>query len=153
MVDLLPLYVSMDFLPYGQLRDQLNRFPVGDPVNLMIGIPVCLNFILFKGRDHGTAPYPLAEEIVSWHWCADRDFDHSTDPLIVGDDARISATRGSTETRIRVPIADYSQALTEMLAGRAFVDGLIGELVGNNASGADVFCMQISSFTVHNRIT
>lgn len=145
------LYVTMD-LPLAQLRDHLNRFPDKTPIDLTIGIPVRLNFVLFKGRDYDTAPYQLPEGIMSWSWAVDHDFDRTTSPLMEGDNAQIEVVTSDTETRIKVPNTVYSTALSEMLGKKSHVDGFIGELDGYDADGNCTFCLQVPNIAVWNRI-
>ena len=109
------IYVTMDFLPDAQRRDQDNVFPDPDPIRIIWGCCIRLNFVLFRGRDYGTEPFHLPDGITSWHWVVDVDYDRSTPPLIEGDHAEIEAVETDTETRVIVPFTVTGARLEAML--------------------------------------
>jgi hypothetical protein len=147
-------YVGMDFPPVGQLRNYTNEHPDRDPVRLIYNVSFRLNLILFRGRDYGTEPYRMPNDITSWIFAADRDYDQSTTPLIEGDNANITCQQTETETRLIIPFRTDSPLLSALMAEYGIVQGIIGEVAGFPASGNSnaSFCLQIPDMIVGPRI-
>lgn len=150
------VYVTMEWMPLGQCRDYLNRYPVKDDLHFAVGIPLAVNVILFKSRDTGTDPYPLPEGVVEWHFAVDKDFDRTTPPVIVVGDEDITVTQTETETRIRIECKDTGcTALLDELEERGITDwrkmsGYIGEICGLDEDGNCEFVLQIEDIVIHN---
>ena len=146
------LYTTMDFLPDAQIRDRDNDHPESDPIDLVWGVHSRLIFVLFRGRDYGTEPFQLPDDIASWTWMVDSDFDRSTPPLIEGDNAEIEAVETDTETKIIVPFTVNGARLESSLVGRSYIDDLTGELLGLSSDGDIRFIMQVPGLMCRNRI-
>lgn len=146
----------------GAVRDYANAKSAAAPT-LVRGVEACLKIRLFASVS-GPEPYPAAafENVVSWQWAMDNDFNEATVYKLVGDNENI--TVGSVAeniddeersfTEISVPMTKMN---TEELAAWLGTDksrsGLAGELVGFDAEGRQVYILQIENFTVRNRIS
>lgn len=146
----------------GVVKDYANAKTVTPPT-LVRGVAACLKMRLFANRD-GTSAYPLSafENIVSWQWAMDNDFNESTAYKLIGDNGDISAA-SITETvddeeigytEVSIPMSDLNtEELSTWLGTEKSKSGLAGELVGFDAEGNQIFILQVENFTVRNRIT
>lgn len=146
----------------GVIRDYANAKGVSAPT-LVRGCEVLLRVRLFANSD-GDTPYPIdqLENIVSWQWVMDSDFDSDTAYKLVGDNGAIAVETVTEEiddvvrtfTEITIPLTSTNTVeLTEWLGNQKSKSGLHGELVGFDASGDDTFVLQIENFTFRNRIS
>lgn len=145
----------------GVCRDYANARTIAAPT-LVLGVGCTLKMRLFAGN--GTERYPLEQlqEIASWQWNMDADFDGQTAYKVVSVPGHI-LIQGVIEnvdeleqryTEVIIPIANmHTEELTEWLGSAEAKTGLHGELVGNDAQGNTVFILQVRNFTVRNRIT
>ncbi len=147
------------------VRDSANAKTVAAPM-FVIGISATLTLTLFNSPDDLLPLPPSAlAGITAWSFVFDDDFNSETDYKIVADNANITWTGGLTDgavdedgnyvpTVFTIPLPNMnSVALNQWLGTAASKSGLIGELVGYDATGAYVFVLQIQGFTVRNRVT
>lgn len=145
-------YVTMDHIPRGKLMDHFNDYPDDDPIGLVVGIPIQINLMLFKSRNTGTRPYPVPDDIVSWKFFADNDFNRSTEPLITVDSG-IYTVETTSQTKLVIPISDMSgERLVELLGTRGVLEGITGEVIGYDELDNAVFVMQLDNIVIRNRI-
>lgn len=146
----------------GVVRDYANAKTVSAPT-LVRGCEVMLRMRLFANAD-GDTSYPLEQlqNIVSWQFVMDDDFDSSTAYILQADNADITVKSVSEEidelersfTEVSIPLTKTNTVeLAEWLGTQKSKSGLHGELVGFDAAGDDVFVLQIENFTFRNRIT
>lgn len=146
----------------GLVRDYANAQSASPPT-LVRGVAVCLRMRLFANND-SAAPYPLSafENVVSWQWAMDNDFNEATGYKLTGDSENI-AVSAITETvdgdqveytEISIPISQMNTLeLAAWLGTAKSLSGLHGELVGFDAEGRQIFILQVENFTIRNRIT
>ena len=145
-------YVTMDHIPRGKLMDHFNDYPDDDPIGLVVGIPIQINLMLFKSRNTGTRPYPVPDDIVSWKFFADNDFNRSTEPLITVDSG-IYTVETTSQTKLVIPISDMSgERLVELLGTRGVLEDITGEVIGYDELDNAVFVMQLDNIVIRNRI-
>ena len=146
----------------GAVRDYANAKTVSPPT-LVRGVAACLKMRLFA-RKEGNTPYPMdaLAGIVEWKWAMDSDFSEATSYKLEADNADIVLSEVEEEidgeacvfTQLSIPIPDMNtEELSEWLGTEKSKNGLHGELVGYDASGASVFILQVENFTIRNRIT
>lgn len=146
----------------GVVKDYANA-RTATPPTLVRGVEVCLKMRLFSGRD-GMEAYPLSAfaNIVSWQWAMDNDFNEATAYKLVGDNADITLSEvlvtvdgeEIVHTELSIPISDMNtEELVAWLGTEKSKAGLVGELVGFDSGGRQVFILQIENFTIRNRIT
>jgi hypothetical protein len=155
------LYVAANSA-LGVIRDYANAKNVAAPT-LVRGCEVILRIRLFANADSNTA-YPLEQlqNIVSWQWVMDSEFDSNEAYILQADNSNIRVESVSEEiddiersfTEISVPLTQVNTIeLAEWLGTQKSKSGLHGELVGYDATGDDVFVLQIENFTFRNRLT
>lgn len=146
----------------GTVKDAVNA-KKADPPTFVKGSEILLKLRLFANAS-GEEPYPIESlaEVVAWNFVMDSDFAEATAHKIVADNAAItvsSVTDTINEiprnyTELQIPITETN---TEELAAWLGTDekksGLNAELIGANASGKEIFVLQIKNFTVRNRIS
>ena len=146
----------------GTVRDYANAKGEAAPT-LVRGCEVCLKMRLFANSD-GEAPYPLDQlaNIVSWQWAMDKDFSEATSYILEADNNSITVAEVTDEvdgteieyTEVSIPISNMNtEELAAWLGTSKSQSGLNGELVGFDASGKQIFVLQVEGFTVRNRIT
>lgn len=146
----------------GTVRDYANAKTVAAPT-LVRGVAACLRLRLFA-RKEGLERYPAdaLDGIVRWQWAMDSDFNEATAYKLQADNASISISEveddidgdENTYTEFRIPIPEMnSEELTTWIGTDKSKNGLHGELVGYDASGTEVFILQVENFTLRNRIT
>ena len=141
----------------GSARDEYNAKKVTAP-QLVKGCATTLRLRLFKGDNDLTA-YPLSEfnGIVSWKFVLDSDYNTETTPKIIADNENIQVVSGTeddtTYTEIVIPISNMNTVeLNDFLKDKATSSALIGELVGYNSTGENIFVLQVEGFSVRNRL-
>ena len=148
------------------VRDFANAKTVATPA-FVLGVSAQIKLTLFAGKNDTLplAPSELAN-VVTWSFVMDNDFDITTGYKVVADNANITWTGAETDgatdsetgeyipTVFTIPIPNMnSAALVSLIGTSASVSGLIGELVGYDSNGANIFVLQIEGFSVRNRIT
>lgn len=159
------------------VRDYANAKTVSAP-SFVLGVSAKIRLTLFANPNN-LLPLPLSEleNVVSWSFVMDVDFDTTTAYKVVADNGSITLTGGTPDgakytedptdedydpelageyipTVFTIPLPNMnSTTLNEWLGTAASKGGLIGELVGYDSNGANVFVLQIEGFTVRNRIT
>lgn len=145
-------YVTADS-PVAIVRNSRNERDA-DPPCFCGGVPLQFELVLFKNRHSGAEPYQLPDDIVSWKWAIDRDFDRSTPVKIEGDNDQISVVQTAAETRVVVPCSQMdSQALADLLGERPYLSGFIAELMGYDVNEKAVFVIQIENIKIRNTIS
>ncbi|MBQ4328114.1 MAG: hypothetical protein IJC27_00150 [Lentisphaeria bacterium] len=146
----------------GVIRDYANAKGASAPT-LVRGCEVLLRLRLFANADSDTA-YPIEQlqNIAAWQWVMDDDFDSETAYKLVADNSNIGVESVTdtiddverTFTEISIPLTSTNTVeLTKWLDTAKSKSGLHGELVGYDASGDDVFVLQIENFTFRNRLS
>ena len=159
------------------VRDSANAKNVAAP-SFVLGVSAKLKLSLFADKNDTLplAPSELAN-IVTWSFVMDTDFDVTTDYKVVADNANITWSGALTDgekytedqeaedydpelageyipTVFTIPLPDMnSAALNAWIGTQSQMSGLIGELVGYDSNGTNVFVLQLEGFTVRNRIT
>ena len=157
----LTFYVTADST-LGAVRDYANAKNAAAPT-LTRGVSACLKMRVFANAENAD-PYPLAElqNIPSWQFVMDDDFDSTSNYILVADHADISV-QSITETineveytfsEFSIPIrSTNTEELNTLLGTQESVATLNGELVGFDEGGSEVFVLQVKGFTVRNRIS
>ena len=149
------------------VRDYANAKTVAAPT-LTRSVSVRLLLRLFAvANDLAPLPIETFDNIFSWAFVMDDDFNDATALKIVADNAQIAVTDVTetttdpeTEitttqhyTEFSIPISNMnSEALAAWLNTAESKSGLIGELTGYDTNGASVFVLQVKGFTVRNRL-
>lgn len=143
----------------GESKDSYNAKKITPP-QLVKGCSTMLSLRLFTGDDSNIA-YPIESlaGVVSWSFVLDSDYNKSTTPKIVADNANIRVVTGSDGddntpyTEIVIPILNMNTVeLNELLKDSAVSKSLIGELVGYDSTGENIFVLQVEGFTIRNRV-
>lgn len=157
----LTFYVTADST-LGAVRDYANAKNAAAPT-LTRGVSACLKMRVFANAENAD-PYPLAElqNIPSWQFVMDDDFDSTSNYILVADHDEISV-QSITETineveytfsEFSIPIrSTNTEELNTLLGTQESVATLNGELVGFDEGGSEVFVLQVKGFTVRNRIS
>ena len=146
----------------------INPAPVASDVQAMM--PVKQLFIPFYAgeayqfdivlyKDWETKrPAELPDDIVSWAWYMDRDFDQATEPLValrnpILNSVLIKVFQTEEETRIRIHCSAFSdQPMIDFLGANSYRDGLHAELVGYGPEYEDThsasFCIQFDNIMI-----
>ena len=146
----------------GVIRDYANAKGVSAPT-LVRGCEVLLRVRLFANSE-GDTPYPVEQlqNITAWQWVMDYDYNSETQYILEADNSNITVESVSEMvedaervfTEISIPLTSTNTVqLAEWLGTQKSRSGLHGELVGYDASGDDVFVLQIENFTFRNRIS
>ena len=145
----------------GAVRDYANA-KNATPPTFIRGIGANLHLRLFSDLNTET-PYPIGqlENIVSWQWLMDSDWNGSTAPKIVADNARITVSEviemiDDVEYRftdITIPIVDTNtEEVATWIGHEETMSGLHGQLIGFDADGLPAFVLQIKNFSIRNRL-
>lgn len=143
----------------GESKDSYNAKKITPP-QLVKGCSTILSLRLFTGDDSNIA-YPIESlaGVVSWSFVLDSDYNKSTTPKIVADNANIRVVTGTDGddntpyTEIVIPILNMNTVeLNELLKDSAVSKSLIGELVGYDSTGENIFVLQVEGFTIRNRV-
>ena len=146
----------------GSVRDYANAKGAAPPT-LVRGVSALLRMRLFANRE-GIEPYPVEalDGIVRWQWAMDTDFSEATAYKLQADNAAIAVAGVTDEidgdeyayTEVSIPMPEMNTVeLAEWIGTEKSKNGLHGELVGYDGSGAEVFILQVENFTLRNRIT
>jgi hypothetical protein len=146
----------------GVIRDYANAKNVSAPV-LVRGCEVMLKLRLFADS-YGETPYPIEQlqNVTSWQFVMDKDFDSETAFMLQGDNQhievqKINETVNELErefTEVSIPLVNSNtQELADWLGKEKSKSGLYAELVGYDATGNEVFVLQLENFTFRNRLT
>lgn len=142
----------------GAVKDYAGAATAAAPT-LVFGVEVCLRMRLFCDAD-GDTPYPVdrLNDLVSWRFGMDGDYDGSTVCKIMADNDRITVENVYVEARdqkyaeIVIPISAMNNIeLIDYLGTKESVK-LNAELVGYDANAKPTFVLQIFGFVVRNRI-
>lgn len=145
----------------GAVRDYANA-KSATPPTFIRGIGANLHLRLFSDLNSET-PYPIGqlENIASWQWLMDSDWNGSTAPKIVADNANITVGEilemiDDMEYRftdITIPILDTNtEEIAAWLGSEETMSGLHGQLIGYDSDGAPAFVLQIKNFSIRNRL-
>jgi hypothetical protein len=143
----------------GESKDSYNAKKITPP-QLVKGCSTMLSLRLFTGDDSNVA-YPIESlaGVVSWSFVLDSDYNKSTTPKIVADNANIRVVTGTDGedntpyTEVVIPILNMNTVeLNELLKDSAVSKSLIGELVGYDSTGENIFVLQVEGFTIRNRV-
>lgn len=146
----------------GVIRDYANAKGQSAPT-LVRGCEVLLRLRLFANAD-GDTPYPIEQlqNIAAWQFVMDDDFDSKTAYKLVADNDNITVDTVTdtiddverTFTEVSIPLTSTNtKQLADWLGTAKSKSGLHGELIGYDASGDDVFVLQIENFTFRNRLS
>jgi hypothetical protein len=147
----------------GVIRDYANAQKMTAP-SLMRGCEYLLRLRLFANTE-GDVSYPLStlQQVKSWEFVMDNDYDNTTTNLLVADNSEITVetvndtsiddeTRSFTEVKIPLSKTNTEQ-LAEYLGTDRKKGNITAELVGYDSNGNDIFVLQIENFTFCNRLT
>ena len=146
----------------GVIKDYANAKNVAAPT-LVRGCEVLLKMRLFAGVE-GELPYPIEElkSITAWQFVMDKDYNNTTPYLLEADNGNITVEH-ITETvddlvreytEITIPLTNTNtKELADYLAAEKSKSGIVAELIGFDATGNDVFVLQIENITFRNRLT
>lgn len=145
----------------GVIRDYANAKNVAAPT-LVRGCEVMLKLRLFADS-YGEDAYPIEQldNVTHWQFVMDKDFDESTSYIIEADNSAITVasvtdTINETErnfTEISIPLVNVNtEQLNEWLGKDKSKAGMYAELIGYDASGDDIFVLQLENFAFRNRI-
>lgn len=146
----------------GVVRDYSNGKNVAAPT-LTKAVETRLKMRLFAGLS-SPAPYPVTafDNVVSWAFTMDKDFNPETSYVLEADDDSITVSsvtetiggEALTFTEVDIPISNMDTTELEQWLGVAEAKGgLFGELIGFDAAGEEVFVLQIKNFTMRGRIS
>ena len=136
------LYVAAD-MPLGTVQDKTGSIAVRPPV-LIRGVPVTLHIRLFSSMDGGeTYPPEAFENVVSWSFVMDADYDIGTSCKIVADNAQITfgtvQDGEDTFSEVIVPISNMDTKMLETMLGKMESVCMTTELVGYDSEGVSIF--------------
>lgn len=145
----------------GVIRDYANAKNVAAPT-LVRGCEVMLKLRLFADS-YGEDAYPIEQldNVTHWQFVMDKDFDESTSYIIEADNSAITVASvtdiiNETErnfTEISIPLVNVNtEQLNEWLGKDKSKAGMYAELIGYDASGDDIFVLQLENFAFRNRI-
>lgn len=147
----------------GVIRDYANAQKMTAP-SLMRGCEYKLRLRLFANAE-GDTPYSISalQQVKSWQFVMDRDYDNTTANLLLADNASIVvATVEDTTidgesrsfTEVQIPLTETNtEQLAEYLGTDRKKGNITAELVGYDSNGNDIFVLQIENFTFCNRLT
>lgn len=154
-------YVAADST-LGTVKDFMNAKKLAAPA-MIRGVACCLKMRLFADSS-GIEPYPMDElqNIASWKWVMDKDFNESTNYKLIADHGAITVEQVDVEiegelityTEIMIPMPEMNTAeIVAYLNAEESKSDLHGELVGYGSEGESVFVLQVKNFTIRNRIS
>lgn len=147
----------------GVIRDYANAQKMTAP-SLMRGCEYKLRLRLFANTE-GDTSYPISalQQVQSWQFVMDRDYDNTTANLLLANNASITvATVEDTTidgesrsfTEVQIPLTETNtEQLAEYLGTDRKKGNITAELVGYDSNGNDIFVLQIENFTFCNRLT
>lgn len=145
----------------GICRDSFDAKTVALPT-IIRGGEVLFRMRLFSGSSP-REQYPLEalQNIVSWEWNMDADYDEDTPCKLVADNSAITVGEVEEErdgtttvyTEIQIPVSQTNTVeLRDWLSSAESKSDLSAELAGYDVDGKLAFILQLKGFTVRNRI-
>lgn len=145
----------------GVCRDSFDAKTVALPT-IIRGGEVLFRMRLFSGNSP-REQYPLEalQNIVSWEWNMDADYDEDTPCKLVADNSAITVGEVEEErdgtttvyTEIQIPVSQTNTVeLRDWLSSAESKSDLSAELAGYDVDGKLAFILQLKGFTVRNRI-
>lgn len=145
----------------GICRDSFDAKTVALPA-IIRGGEVLFRMRLFSGNSP-REQYPLEalQNVVSWEWNMDADFDEDTPCKLVADNSAITVGEVEEErdgtttvyTEIQIPVSQTNTVeLRDWLSSAESKSDLSAELAGYDVDGKLAFILQLKGFTVRNRI-
>lgn len=139
----------------GKVTDRAGAKNISPPT-FVLGLSAELKLRLLSAED-SSMPLPESQfdNISSWEFYLDRDYDKTTGPLAVTTQD-ITLTSGTDSdgayTELSIAISLNSDSLHEALGTAEVVSGLIGELVGFDNQQNIIYLLHIKGFAVRNRV-
>ena len=145
----------------GICRDSFDAKTVALPA-IIRGGEVLFRMRLFSGSSP-REQYPLEalQNVVSWEWNMDADYDEDTPCKLVADNSAITVGEVEEErdgtttvyTEIQIPVSQTNTVeLRDWLNSSESKSDLSAELAGYDVDGKLAFILQLKGFTVRNRI-
>ena len=145
----------------GICRDSFDAKTVALPA-IIRGGEVLFRMRLFSGSSP-REQYPLEalQNVVSWEWNMDADYDEDTPCKLVADNSSITVGEVEEErdgtttvyTEIQIPVSQTNTVeLRDWLSSAESKGDLSAELAGYDVDGKLAFILQLKGFTVRNRI-
>ena len=145
----------------GICRDSFDAKTVALPA-IIRGGEVLFRMRLFSGNSP-REQYPLEalQNVVSWEWNMDADYDEDTPCKLVADNSSITVGEVEEErdgtttvyTEIQIPVSQTNTVeLRDWLNSSESKSDLSAELAGYDVDGKLAFILQLKGFTVRNRI-
>ena len=145
----------------GICRDSFDAKTVALPA-IIRGGEVLFRMRLFSGNSP-REQYPLEalQNVVSWEWNMDADYDEDTPCKLVADNSAITVGEVEEErdgtttvyTEIQIPVSQTNTVeLRDWLNSSESKSDLSAELAGYDVDGKLAFILQLKGFTVRNRI-
>ncbi len=145
----------------GICRDSFDAKTVALPA-IIRGGEVLFRMRLFSGNSP-REQYPLEalQNVVSWEWNMDADYDEDTPCKLVADNSSITVGEVEEErdgtttvyTEIQIPVSQTNTVeLRDWLNSSESKSDLSAELAGYDVNGKLAFILQLKGFTVRNRI-
>lgn len=145
----------------GICRDSFDAKTVALPA-IIRGGEVLFRMRLFSGNSP-REQYPLEalQNVVSWEWNMDADYDEDTPCKLVADNSSITVGEVEEErdgtttvyTEIQIPVSQTNTVeLRDWLSSAESKSDLSAELAGYDVDGKLAFILQLKGFTVRNRI-
>ena len=145
----------------GICRDSFDAKTVALPT-IIRGGEVLFRMRLFSGNSP-REQYPLEalQNVVSWEWNMDADYDEDTPCKLVADNSAITVGEVEEErdgtttvyTEIQIPVSQTNTVeLRDWLSSAESKSDLSAELAGYDVDGKLAFILQLKGFTVRNRI-
>lgn len=145
----------------GICRDSFDAKTVALPA-IIRGGEVLFRMRLFSGNSP-REQYPLEalQNVVSWEWNMDADYDEDTPCKLVADNSAITVGEVEEErdgtttiyTEIQIPVSQTNTVeLRDWLNSAESKSDLSAELAGYDVDGKLAFILQLKGFTVRNRI-
>lgn len=145
----------------GICRDNFDAKTVALPT-IIRGGEVLFRMRLFSGSSpREQYPMEALQNIVSWEWNMDADYDEDTPCKLVADNSSITVGEVEEErdgtttvyTEIQIPVSQTNTVeLRDWLSSAESKSDLSAELAGYDVDGKLAFILQLKGFTVRNRI-
>ena len=145
----------------GICRDNFDAKTVALPA-IIRGGEVLFRMRLFSGNSpREQYPMEALQNIVSWEWNMDADYDEDTPCKLVADNSSITVGEVEEErdgtttvyTEIQIPVSQTNTVeLRDWLNSSESKSDLSAELAGYDVDGKLAFILQLKGFTVRNRI-
>lgn len=145
----------------GVCRDSFDAKTVALPT-IIRGGEVLFRMRLFSGSSpREQYPMEALQNIVSWEWNMDADYDEDTPCKLVADNSAITVGEVEEErdgtttvyTEIQIPVSQTNTVeLRDWLSSAESKSDLSAEFAGYDVDGKLAFILQLKGFTVRNRI-